>query len=95
MKRALSLLLVLLLALTAASPAAAAQSGSDKELERVTQSVKETLDLETDSYSVFRGDYEEGALTSLWNLYWSGDTGSLVRQRSAGRHHRQLYPLSL
>lgn len=77
MKRALSLLLVLLLALTAASPAAAAQSGSDKELERVTQSVKETLDLETDSYSVFRGDYEEGALTSLWNLYWSGDTGSL------------------
>lgn len=77
MKRSFSLLLVLLLSLCTALPAAAAEAGSNKELERVTQSVKETLDLETDSYSVFHGDYEEGVLTPLWNLYWDGDTGSL------------------
>lgn len=77
MKRLVSVLLVLLLALSAALPAAAAEGGSDKELEQVTQSVKNTLDLETDAYTDFRGNYEEGELTPLWNLYWSGDAGSL------------------
>ena len=77
MKRLLSLLLVLLLALTAALPAAAAESGSDGELKQVTQSVKTKLNLDTDDYSSFHGDYQEGELTSLWNLYWSGQSGSL------------------
>lgn len=77
MKRLFSLLLVLLLALLAALPAAAAQSGSDKELEQVTRSVKFALGLDTDDYSDFHGDYEEGELAPIWNLYWSGDAGSL------------------
>lgn len=77
MKRMFSLLLVLLLALSTALPAAAAEGGSDKELEQVTQSVKNTLGLDTDDYTNFRGNYEEGELTPLWYLYWSGDTGSL------------------
>lgn len=77
MKRLFSLLLVLLFALFAAFPAAAAEGGSDKELEQVTRSVKNTLSLDTDDYSDFRGDYAGGELISLWNLYWSGDAGSL------------------
>ena len=77
MKRLVSLLLVLLLALSTALPAAAAASGSDSELEQVTRSVKETLDLDTDGYADFHGDYEAGELTPLWYLYWSGDAGSL------------------
>ena len=77
MKRLFSLLLVLLLALSAALPAAAAGGGSDKELEQVTRSVKNTLRLDTDGYSDFHGDYAQGELSSHWNLYWSGDAGSL------------------
>lgn len=78
MKKLLSFLLVLALSLCAAIPAAAAsEGGSDRELEQVTRSVKATLNLDTDSYTDFRGSYEEGELTPLWNLYWSGDAGSL------------------
>lgn len=77
MKRLFSLFLVLLLSLSAALPAAAAESGSNEELEQLTQSIKRTLNLNTDGYSVFRGNYETGELTPLWNLYWSGDAGSL------------------
>ena len=77
MKKLLTLLLALLLSLGAAVPAAAAGGGSDAELEAVTRSVKAALELDTGAYSQFQGNYEEGALTSLWNLYWSGDAGSL------------------
>lgn len=77
MKKLFSLLLVLLLALSAAIPAAAAESGSQAELEQVTRSVKETLDLDTESYTDFRGNYTAGELAPVWNLYWSGDAGSL------------------
>ena len=77
MKRMFSLLLVLLLALSTALPVAAAEGGSDRELEQVTRSVKSTLGLDTDDYTNFRGNYEEGELTPLWYLYWSGDAGSL------------------
>ena len=57
-KKLLSLLLVFLLALSAALPVSAAQGGSDAELEQVTRSVKKTLDLDTDDYTDFSGDYE-------------------------------------
>ncbi len=76
MKKLLVLLLALLLSISAAIPAAA-ESGSDAELERITQSVKTTLDLDTQEYSHFQGDYEEGELVPVWNLYWEGDAGSL------------------
>ena len=77
MKKVLSLLLALLLSVGAAVPAAAAEGGSDAELEAVTRSVKTTLDLDTGAYSGFQGNYEEGMLTPQWYLYWSGDAGTL------------------
>ena len=77
MKKLISLLLTLLLSLSAALPVSAAEGGSEAELEQVTRSVKAALDLDTADYTDFRGDYEEGELTPLWYLYWSGDAGSL------------------
>ena len=65
-----------MLSISAAIPAAA-ESGSDAELERITQSVKTTLDLDTQEYSHFQGNYEEGELVPVRNLYWEGDAGSL------------------
>lgn len=77
MKKLLSLLLSILLLTGAALPWAQAAGGTDGDLDRVTRSVKSALDLDTDGYTDFRGNYEEGELAPLWNLYWSGDAGSL------------------
>ena len=77
MKKLLSLLLTAILFAGAALPPAAAAGNSDAELERITQSVKSTLGLDTERYSSFQGNYEEGELVPSWNLYWDGDAGSL------------------
>ena len=77
MKKLLSLLLSILLLTGAALPWAQAAGGTDGDLDRVTRSVKSALDLDTDGYTDFRGNYEVGELAPLWNLYWSGDAGSL------------------
>lgn len=71
MKKVVSLVLTLTLSLSLALPAAAKET-SDEALSRITQSVKETLDLNTDVYDEFQGEREEVASIRVWNLYWSG-----------------------
>lgn len=77
MKKLFSLLLTAALLAGIALPHAAAADSADAELEQITQSVKTTLDLDTEGYSYFQGNYEEGELVPLWNLYWDGEAGSL------------------
>lgn len=78
MKRWISSLLILSLLAALALPAmAAAQEGADARLVRVTQAVKNTLGLDTEQYTDFRGDVMEQELGVVWSLYWSGDGTSL------------------
>lgn len=72
MKKAVSLVLVLTMSLGLALPAAAAEETSDEALSQITQTVKETLDLDTDAYSEFQGEREEVASIGMWSLSWSG-----------------------
>ena len=82
MKRWTSLVLTALLLLglsvpALAEPAPAATESADARLARVTQSVKETLDLDTEQYGEFWGDVYEEELGSVWDLYWSGNGTTL------------------
>ena len=70
MKKMLSLFLGSVLLVSAALPAALAADTADAKLTQITQSVKSTLDLDTEAYSSFHGDYEEQELAPVWNLYW-------------------------
>ena len=78
MKKLLSLFLGAALLMSAVLPAAlAAEDAADAKLTQVTQTVKDALELNTEDYSYFQGNYEESELTPLWDLYWEGDAGSL------------------
>lgn len=77
MKKLLSLFLGSILLISAALPSALAEDTADAKLTQITQTVKKTLDLDTEDYAYFQGDYEEQELAPVWNLYWDGDTGSL------------------
>ena len=77
MKKRLALLLSALLLMGTAMPAAAAEEGADARLTQVTQSVKETLQLDTEGYSTFQGEYGENELAPVWYLYWNGEAGYL------------------
>lgn len=77
MKRLFSLLLSAALLTGAALPAASAADAADTTLTRLTQSVKQTLELDTEDYSSFRGDYTEQELATVWYLYWDGEDSSL------------------
>ena len=55
MKKLLSLTLALAMLLGLTLPAAAAEETSDAALARVTQTVKETLELDTEDYEEFWG----------------------------------------
>lgn len=71
MKKVISWALALTMSLGLALPAAAANETSDEALKRITQMVKETLDLDTGAYSGFQGEREEVASIGMWNLSWS------------------------
>ena len=77
-KRWTALLLALAFALGLALPAAA--EGTDAALQRVTEVVKDTLDLDTEGYDTFRGDRYEGELSASWTLRWSGTEADLTIQ---------------
>lgn len=77
MKKLLSLTLALMMLLGLTLPAAAAEETSDAALARVTQTVKETLKLETEDYEEFWGSRYEDGLTGIWSLSWSGADGDL------------------
>lgn len=72
MKKLLSLTLALVMALGLALPASAAEETADESLARITKSVKDTLDLDTEDYDDFWGERYEDGLTGVWDLYWSG-----------------------
>lgn len=76
MKRMLSLALAAAVLAVLALPAAAAEPTADARLARVTQAVKETLDLETGAYDSFRGSCSED-LVPLWSLNWENEDASL------------------
>ena len=77
MKKLLSLTLALAMLLGLTLPAAAAEETSDAALARVTQTVKETLELDTEDYEEFWGSRYEDGLTGIWSLSWSGADGDL------------------
>lgn len=77
MKKLLSLMLALAMLLGLTLPAVAAEETSDAALARVTQTVKETLELDTEDYEEFWGSWYEDGLTGIWSLSWSGADGDL------------------
>ncbi|MCI9121056.1 MAG: S-layer homology domain-containing protein [Oscillibacter sp.] len=72
MKKLVCLAAALLAAL--ALTAAAAAESQDARLARVTQAVKETLDLDTEIYTEFRGSCSE-ELVPVWSLNWEKPSG--------------------
>lgn len=76
MKKSLSLALAVCLALGLCLPAAAS-ADTDSRLAAVTQTVKQTLNLDTSSYNDFQGELQEGSLVPFWNLSWTCDASSL------------------
>ncbi len=77
MHRLISFLLSTLLLAGLCVPAMAASESADARLARVTQTVKETLALDTEAYPDFRGDVSEQELGTLWSLSWSGAGASM------------------
>ncbi|MBR3561175.1 MAG: S-layer homology domain-containing protein [Oscillospiraceae bacterium] len=58
-------------------PAMAAAETADARLTRVTQTVKDTLDLDTEVYTDFYGDVYEQELGTVWTLRWSANGSNL------------------
>lgn len=77
MHRFTAFLLAVLLLAGLCVPAMAAAETADARLARVTQAVKETLDLDTEAYTDFHGNVYEQELGTVWSLNWSGDGTSL------------------
>ena len=81
MKRLTTALLASAMLLGLAAPAGAMTGdrteSADARLARVTQRVKERLDLDTEMYGSFRGDLSEQELGTVWSLNWSGSGASL------------------
>ena len=78
MKRTAALVLAAALAASLVLPAAAAdESTQDARLTQVTQTVKDTLDLDTSEYTSFYGECYDQTLVSQWSLYWEGSAGTL------------------
>lgn len=76
MKKVFALLLSMALLCETALPALAVTS--DVRLIQVTQAVKDTLDLDTAVYTDFYGVCQEDTLAPVWDLTWTGDSGSLT-----------------
>ncbi|MGI5962935.1 MAG: S-layer homology domain-containing protein [Lawsonibacter sp.] len=77
MKKGLATLLSVILLAGTVFPTAAATEGADAKLAQITQSVKNTLDLDTTGYTSFHGDYGEQEFVPIWYLYWDGEMGTL------------------
>ena len=72
MNRFLSILLSTLLLAGLCIPAMAAAESADARLARVTQAVKDTLELDTEAFTDFNGSVYEQELGTVWTLNWSG-----------------------
>ena len=71
LKKMLSLLLTAALLGAVGAPANAAEASADAKLARVTQTVKQTLNLDTSGYEDFQGECYDEELVPTWNLRWS------------------------
>ncbi len=71
LKKMLSLLLTAALLGALGAPARAAEDSADVRLARVTQAVKQTLNLNTNDYDDFQGECYDEELVPVWNLRWS------------------------
>jgi hypothetical protein len=79
MKKLLSLALAAAMLCTLAVPVAAAGAESaDARLTAVTEKVKATLGLDTSAYTAFQGSLEDGTVTPVWQLQWTGEDGGLT-----------------
>lgn len=76
LKKLLCLALSCAMLAGAALPAAAADDASAR-LAKVTQLVKDVLELDTAQYESFHGDYSE-ELVPVWTLCWSSEDHSLI-----------------
>jgi len=76
MKRLLSLALSAAMLAALTLPAAAVEETADARLAKVTQTVKDTLGLNTNGYETFRGNRSEN-LVPVWDLNWESEGGSL------------------
>ncbi len=74
---AFALCALLLAGLCLPAMAAAAPETADERLSRVTQTVKDTLDLDTEAFTDFRGNVYEQELGTVWSLNWSGGGSSM------------------
>ena len=77
MNRILAFCLSALLLAGLVVPAMAAPETADTRLARVTQTVKDLLDLDTERYTDFHGDVYEQELGTVWTLNWNGENESL------------------
>lgn len=77
MHRIIAFALSVVLAVSLCVPAMGASESADERLARVTQTVKETLELDTEAYTEFSGYVYEQELGNVWSLRWSGSGASL------------------
>jgi len=77
MHRIIAFMLSAVLAAGLCLPAMAAEESADARLARVTQAVKDTLDLDTEAYTDFYGDVYEQELGTTWTLRWSNVSANL------------------
>ena len=77
MHRIIAFMLSAVLAAGLCLPAMAAEESADARLARVTQAVKDTLDLDTEAYTDFYGDVYEQELGKTWTLRWSNVSANL------------------
>ncbi len=91
MKKLFCFVLAVIL-LTGLSAPALAADAADERLTAVTLKVKEALDLDTDAFDTFYGNLYEDALSPIWSLSWSGDSGYLsVEADEEGRVSNYYY----
>lgn len=76
LKKTISFILSLSLLFVLALPATAAEESLNKELERITKTVKQTLDI-GDGYKTFSGNKTDNGAYSNWYLNWGGDSTSV------------------
>lgn len=79
MKRLLSLALAAAVLAALALPAAAEEPSADARLAKVTQAVKDALDLDTSIYESFHGGCTED-LVPVWDLNWEHEGSTLYIQ---------------
>ncbi|MCD7948366.1 MAG: S-layer homology domain-containing protein [Oscillospiraceae bacterium] len=83
MRKMISMLLCVVLVATLAIPVCAADESQEARLQAVTVKVKEQLSIDTQKYTKFSGELNEGALKNTWYLRWTDDDEAFLAVRTA------------